>query len=51
MDMHQVENLTQKIKFTRMNQGRSNKQIQDALLFTSIGFIGALITLIVSIFV
>jgi len=34
-----------------MNQGKSNKQIQDALLFSSIGFIGALLTLIVTIFV
>jgi len=34
-----------------MNQGKSNKQIEDALLFTSIGFIGALLTLIVTIFV
>lgn len=33
------------------NQGKSNKQIEDALLFSSISFIGALITLIVTIFV
>ena len=51
MAMFQAENLTQKIKFTRMNQGKSDKQIQDALLFTSISFIGALITVIVTIFV
>ena len=37
--------------FKTMKQGKSNKQIQDALLFTSIGFIGGMITTILSTFV